>query len=284
MGAILGTLSELGYGWAYRVLDAQFFGVPQRRRRVFIVGCVGGRSDRAREVLFEPESLRGDSPPSREAGKEIAGTLGGRSAGSHTELDGHGAYVVPSYSLTTEQTPKFARNVALTLTKQSPSGGGQTQAVLSFAQNQRGELRTSPISPQLTTGGGKPGEGYPAVFISGDGTQIVPAVTSKWAKGGGGPAGDECQNLLAFVPEITGALSDGAHHGGGLNGQDAYSGRICAPSGVVRRLTPLECERLQGFPDNWTAGQTDGHRYRQVGNAVAVPVIEWIAKRIASYE
>ena len=49
----------------------------------------------------------------------------------------------------------------------------------------------------------------------------------------------------------------------------------------VRRLTPLECERLQGFPDNWTADQVDTHRYKQMGNAVAVPVVEWIIQGIA---
>jgi len=49
----------------------------------------------------------------------------------------------------------------------------------------------------------------------------------------------------------------------------------------VRRLTPLECERLQGFPDGWTDGQVDTHRYKQMGNAVAVPVVEWIVQSIA---
>jgi DNA (cytosine-5)-methyltransferase 1 len=55
-----------------------------------------------------------------------------------------------------------------------------------------------------------------------------------------------------------------------------------ATQSTVRRLTPVECERLQGFPDNWTAGQTDGHRYKQMGNAVAVPVVQWIIDRIVS--
>ena len=48
----------------------------------------------------------------------------------------------------------------------------------------------------------------------------------------------------------------------------------------IRRLTPVECERLQGFPDDWTAGQSDSHRYKQMGNAVAVPVVEWIVQGI----
>jgi len=53
---------------------------------------------------------------------------------------------------------------------------------------------------------------------------------------------------------------------------------------VVRRLTPIECERLQGFPDNWTEGQADGHRYKQMGNAVAVPVVEWIMSRLVELD
>lgn len=82
---------------------------------------------------------------------------------------------------------------------------------------------------------------------------IVPqAMSSKWAKGTSGPAGDEIRDLVS-----------------------------CG-HGRVRRLTPTECERLQGFPDGWTAGQADSHRYRQLGNAVAVPVAEWIARRIVA--
>ena len=73
-GTVLGTLVQLGYGFAYRILDAQWWGVPQRRRRVFIVGYFGDWRGAA-EVLFEPESLPWDSPPSREGGEDVAGTL-----------------------------------------------------------------------------------------------------------------------------------------------------------------------------------------------------------------
>ena len=65
---------------------------------------------------------------------------------------------------------------------------------------------------------------------------------------------------------------------------DQVSHASVATESVVRRLTPIECERLQGFPDNWTEGQTDGHRYKQMGNAVAVPVVEWIMKRLVEYD
>ena len=77
IGVVLGALAERGYGFAYRVLDAQFFGVPQRRRRVFIVGCLGDSGRAPAEVLALLESLRGDSEASDEAGQEVAGTLGG---------------------------------------------------------------------------------------------------------------------------------------------------------------------------------------------------------------
>lgn len=75
-GAFLGGLVQLGYGWAYRVLDAQYFRVAQRRQRVFVIGCLGGWQ-RAAAVLFERSSVRGDSAPRREAGESIARGIGG---------------------------------------------------------------------------------------------------------------------------------------------------------------------------------------------------------------
>lgn len=192
MGTILQALGELGYGYAYRVLDAQWFGVAQRRRRVFIVGHLGDR--RAAEVLFEPESCVGDTPPSREARETVATLLASgagtnRPAGIASETD---------FLVTQALTCTFANG-----------GADDNKAQAGF---------------------------------------IVPAVTSKWAKGTGGPSGDETQNL------------------------------VC--TGGVRRLTPIECERLQGFPDGWTDGASDSARYRMLGNAVCVPVAEWIGRRI----
>jgi DNA (cytosine-5)-methyltransferase 1 len=64
----------------------------------------------------------------------------------------------------------------------------------------------------------------------------------------------------------------------------AQHASVVVPPSVVRRLTPTECERLQGFPDGWTEGQTDGHRYKQMGNAVAVPVVEWIMERLVHFD
>lgn len=120
---------------------------------------------------------------------------------------------------------------------------GEPPRVMSVAQNQRGELPTSDISPQLTCGGGKPGEGYPCVAMS---SELSPQ--------------EECCPTPRAQP-------------GGL-GYHASVGM------AVRRLTPTECERLQGFPGGWTDGQSDSARYRQLGNAVCVNVAEWIGRRI----
>ena len=65
------------------------------------------------------------------------------------------------------------------------------------------------------------------------------------------------------------------------NGGESRATVLIATTSTVRRLTPMECERLQGFPDGWTDGQSDSNRYKQMGNAVAVPVVEWIVNRLA---
>lgn len=114
-GSFLGGLAELGYGWSYRVLDAQFFGVAQRRRRVFVVGHLGAWQ-RAAAVLFEPESLRGDSAPSREAREGIAPTISARTKGGGglgTDFDCDGGLV---------------SSVVGTLSEGAHNGGGRSRS------------------------------------------------------------------------------------------------------------------------------------------------------------
>jgi DNA (cytosine-5)-methyltransferase 1 len=150
---------------------------------------------------------------------------------------------------------------------------------------------------------------------------ISPAVTSKWKKGTGGPADDECQNLVTHTLTSEGhdASEDGTGRGtpivgAFMAGQGAKAGGIGYDEGVsptlksagsgtnqaptihgqgVRRLTPTECERLQGFPDGWTIPdetdwreypKPDGPRYAQMGNAVTVNVAEWIGARLMEVE
>ena len=97
MGLVLGVLADLGYGFAYRVLDAQFWGVPQRRRRVFIVGRAGADARGPVQVLLEPDSSGRNPAAGGATGQDVAGTLGSRVGGGRTtDLDGHGAYIVDS--------------------------------------------------------------------------------------------------------------------------------------------------------------------------------------------
>ena len=240
-GSFLGALGELGYGWAYRVLDAQWVrtqrhtrAVPQRRRRVFVVGCSGDGAAAA-QVLFERESVCRDSAPRRAPGQgvtadaegcagtvsskrakgtggpsgdecynlttqPVASTLGNRGTRSHTELDGHGAYIP----------------------LQQPVPYDLFQI-------------TAPVNRQNRQ------------------------------------PGDPCHTL---------ARDNAAH-------------AAVAQAMTVRRLTTRECERLQGFHDDYTLipwrkkcaeDCPDGPRYRALGNSMAVNVMAWIGERIDNYE
>ena len=191
--SLLRGMGELGYGFAYRILDAQYFGVAQRRRRVFVVGYLGDWRPAA-AVLFERHSLQGHPAPSREKGQR------------------------PTAS-----------------TSASPVYGGS-------------DPNTSDT------------------------------VTSKWAKGSGGPAGNECGLFVAQPIAFSGQMSNPQ--------TDVDIEGVAIQAMAVRRLTPKECERLQGFPDNYTDIQPkgkptpDGPRYKTLGNSMAVPVMAWIGKRI----
>ena len=176
-GAFLGALGALGYGWAYRVLDAQWFGVAQRRRRVFVVGCVGDGAAAA-TVLFESESVQRNPAPSREARERTAATLVRGSA-------------------------------------RSGGIGYDNQAI--FSQNGDNFVRPTDYTPPQTFASGQFG-----TKVKSD---IAPTLTKCGVSGTEGGLGAD---VLTMVPITVGALTDGAHNGGGLNGQDAYSGRIFA--------------------------------------------------------
>lgn len=258
---ILQALGQCGYQCAWRILDAQYFGVPQRRRRLFLVGHLGDWR-RAAEVLFEPESLSGDITPSREAGQEIAGTPGTRpNAGRHTDTD---TYIAKCLS-TSNQRIDYETETFVTGTLMASGAGmdrpagcaSETDFLVNSAvaihQNASGEIHTGETAYTLNTNSNASGRNTPMVF---DTTQI----TSKANKSNPMP-GDPCHTMI--------------------------------PSESVRRLTPVECERLQGFPDNYTRiswrGKSlddcpDGPRYRALGNSMAVPVMRWIGERIQAVE
>ena len=153
-GTFLGGLAEFGYGFAYRVLDAQFFGVPQRRRRVFVVGHLGNWRHPA-AVLFERESLRGYPPPSREAGERVAPVLASGAVGSNGA--GIGREGDPSFTL--DSTASMA--VAGTLESKYGSAAGHSL--------RNDLLLAHPIRCHMVKGGDPTMDNYIAHALRADG-------------------------------------------------------------------------------------------------------------------
>lgn len=245
-GIVLDGLGELGYGVAWAVLDAQYFGVPQRRRRVFIVGCLG-EPRRAQQVLSVCESCGGNPETGRAAGERVAYSL---TAGVRGTGDGHGNAWNSNY-VTAIQDVRVVRDK-----KQNGIGIAQGEPMYTLDGTSQHGVHIAPALTASGRGTERTGESRgqdPLVVDTYIPAIVGQAVNAKWAKGSSGPSGDEVQNMIG--------VSQG-----------------------VRRLTPLECERLQGFPDGWTEGESDSHRYRQMGNAVCVPVAEWIGHRIVATE
>lgn len=310
MGTVLRTLAELGYGTAYRVLDSQWFGVPQGRRRVFIVGCLGDWR-RAAEVLFEPESLPWDIAPSRKAGAGVARSVaaclnsGGNNGGFRTEpgehLISHPLLAKPNDSHDESKQTYITGTLCAPYTPNGHGARGPTlqDAAAGLLIPMSYAIQERAVSENLAAGPG--GKGYredvaytlearaagkqQAVAYQCHGTNVGPMGTLR--QGNGNTAGG-----VPFVFE-----SKKAGEGGEISptlrsmGHDAShanaGGQLAIQSGMaVRRLLPVECEKLQGFPPCWTrycddgTEIADGPRYRMLGNAVTVNVAEWLGCRI----
>ncbi len=298
---ILRWLGECGYYASWRILDSQYWGVAQRRRRLFIVGSLGNTD--CTEILFESEGMPWNPQKGREKGEGFthptAGCLGASGRGVERAGESRGQDPVVAVTETgagfwSEGKPRLRCSTAPSqpqtivafsckddgrdVSEMSPTlrsmhhdkshmgGGGQIAVAYNIQQNDGGNHKRK----DRPHGGMYVKETETSLTLgSSDKTAIVKQV--QWASGGGKVLNDTAQSLRS-----------GAEH----NYQFAMQNM------AVRRLTPRECERLQGFPNDWTwygineKGEkieiSDSQRYKMLGNAVTRNVSEWIGRRIVN--
>ena len=280
---------------AWRILDAQYIGLAQRRRRVFVVASARNGFD-PKQVLFEFEGVRRDTPPSREAGQSITHpiapclTSSGRGVERGSDTRGQDPVVAV-----------YCREIAQTITSNYGKQVDNTDSalgpnVVAFTCKDYG-ADAGPVSPTLRamnhTGSHANAGGQVAVCITGEITHTLKAEGfdgSEDGTGRGNPivavafaqnSRDEVR-LMGGDGQIIGALA----------AQPGMKQTCYVTHPAVRRLTPRECERLQGFPDDYTMiarGKKiaedcpDGPRYKALGNSMAVPCMAWIGRRIQSH-
>ena len=253
MGRCLNELAIIGaVEIEWRVLDAQFFGVPQRRRRVFIVASFNPRAHGAGPILSEPKSLSRDIATGNETGQDVASTLGGGSGNRGWSSDTDRMTFIPmAFSHTAGIDPQPSTTTTTTTSK------GQSSQAVAFVKARRAQSvddfetwETDRPAPTLN------------IFDN----------------------GHETRATVLALPQTTGTITCNWSKGPGNTQVD--EGVIQPTEAGVRRLTPRECERLQGWPDDhtrWAADgkeNADGPRYKMIGNGVAAPVAQWIAERI----
>ena len=292
----------MGNGWsiAWRVLDAQFWGVPQRRRRIALVADFGGQS--ASEILFVRKGVSGDSEQSQPKGKETSSDVtrgigaddsNGKSytlkIRSGCEGGGKGALVQtekPATLSTLQDQTLFqpigvdvynlteTGNKACSLTSQGYTSTGTCPKVIQPTCSYNiGDRFSVPCELEEKS--------HTLTARCGTGGNNVPAVCYE-------PKSVDCRN--GTENDVNGALQSNMAHS--LNGNNVVRCKY-----IVRRLTPMECERLQGYPDGWTdIGEwtdsngkkrqtSDASRYKALGNSIALPPWKWVLKRIcACYE
>ena len=253
---ILDALAELGFGGvAWAVLDAQHFGVPQRRRRVFIVG--GPSRAGVQAVLSLCESCGGNpdsgAPPGEGTASGSVGFAGGTSADG---CDGDG-----------QGEGRGCPNIALSFEWQA---GTDDISLVDPAQGLTTQRHPAVLAASLRSRSSNPGVNMPGRGGEDDENLVVKR------RGGHG------YTKPSHISPTLEAEASESHQGGPMNTPLLLS--------QVRRLTPLECERLQGWPDDWTRWRADGSeisdsaRYRMIGNGVASPVAEWVGHRLVAVD
>ena len=275
-GTLLAGLGQLGYGFAYRVLDAQYFGVPQRRRRVFVVGYLGDWRAAA-AVLFERHSLQGHPAPGREKGQGVAGaiTAGSFSGGAGGRPEGAAAGHFQAVTFDRQSSGEYG-TAPVASTVSARDYKGPSDLVAQTLLGKSNSSHAADVETYIVHGTQDPCVSEDNAFALGrnnGGENVVAAFKGGQGSKAGGIGYDE--NL---APTLSAADSGSNRAPTLMEGMQ------------VRRLTPRECERLQGFPDDYTLityrnkPAADGPRYKALGNSMAVPVMRWIGERIQAVE
>jgi DNA (cytosine-5)-methyltransferase 1 len=311
MGIVITALVERGYGVCWRVLDSQNFGVPQRRRRVFIVASLGEHR-RPAEILFERESGFWNIEAGRKKRKATADSVE-RSVGVNSfqkskraqTVDDDESWVeseiVPTLNVfdsgdsrtttVVTQEPKLLRMLGgkegggkgalVSENKSLTIATGNDQTLFLFEGNRVGDPRVHEnVSPSVIARWGTGGNNVPQVLV--DDRRVGPTIHNEvpTLQAFMGTGGNNVPLTFSNKIEQANTITASIYHKSTVVNQDVSSGHLLHNDSMVRRLTPKECERLQGFPDDWTATQADSSRYKMMGNAVTVPVVEWIIKRM----
>lgn len=323
MGTVIRALEERGYSVAWRVLDAQHFGVAQRRRRVFIIGHLGNDWRTPAEILAIAESSARHSEQSNTKRKDTAASVSDGIA-DDSRAGNFELYDFPKESVSPTLNARRAHDTMTYQEVARMQGFGDYQMdeisgalkardykdatdlviqpfvkiIRSGARAEDGSLPAEvwaerDIAPTLNVMDNN-GDSHATVLnvdptffyakshqdvrIQGD---VINTLAATMGTGGGNtPMVHAIQNTVIGRKDTSGPQGKGyGNEEDPMFTLDTTSPHAVATPATVRRLTPVECERLQGFPDQWTEGQADSHRYKQLGNAVAVPVVEWIIQR-----
>lgn len=236
---------------AWRVLDAQYFGVPQRRRRLFVVACPRNGADPL-SILFEFDGVRRDTPPRRKKREDVTSSItASLGTGGPDDNRAQGGFYVPDI-VSQAMSCKWSKGTS------GPAG----------------DEHHNLICPPLTTRPYADNDAQQKKLVVSQYGDIAGALTRLH---------DSSPCAVALVAPTVGASGPPYSRTGNSR---VESEALVLSGNCVRRLTPRECERLQGFPDDYTLipGASDSARYKALGNSMAVPVMRWIGERIQKWE
>lgn len=293
-GTLLQAMEKLGYQLCWRTFDSKNFGIPQRRRRVFLVGSLANNRHPF-EILFEQESVQGDNTKSRETRQDNTP----KTTASTEEHDR-----ITLMNPAQPSNPPVETHYAPSLIARMGTGGNQVPLIvfpfknkeIILLKNNRSDgnmyenaQHCFTLTAAMGKGGGHvPMTTYRLAALRTGGTvesKVSPTLTSGMSSGDTLPV-----TIYTTEKQYASTLCARDHKGVSSDSFGHDSQHLVNTETKVRRLTPIECERLQGFPDNWTQIAWRGkepkdcpisHRYKCLGNSMTTNVMRWIGERIA---